>query len=92
VFSVRPSPEVESGLHLEGLLALAVERLSRERQRGITLKEEPWRPFVNKKQLSASVAGDVSLGGKFLCMVSASEPCALPAKASGDRQKIAKGR
>jgi len=32
VFSVRPSPEVESGLHLEGLLALAVERLSRERQ------------------------------------------------------------
>src|SRR5260370_24109443 len=65
VFSVRPSPEVESGLHPEGLLALVVERLSRERQRGITLKEEPWRPFVNKKQLSASVAGDVSLGGEI---------------------------
>jgi aryl-alcohol dehydrogenase-like predicted oxidoreductase len=56
---------MESGLHPEGLPALAVERLSRERQRGITLKEEPWRPFVNKKQLSASVAGDVSLGGEI---------------------------
>jgi pyridoxine 4-dehydrogenase len=65
VFSVRPSTEVESGLHPEGLRALAVERPSRERQHGITLKEEPWRTFVNKKQLSASVAGDVSLGGEI---------------------------
>jgi len=65
VFSVRPSAEVESGLHPEGLRALAMEGQSRERQHGITLKEEPWRTFVNKKQLSASVAGDVSLGGKI---------------------------
>jgi len=65
VFSVRPSAEVESGLHPEGLRALAVEGQSRERQHGITLKEESWRTFVNKKQLSASVAGDVSLGGEI---------------------------
>jgi pyridoxine 4-dehydrogenase len=56
---------VESGLHPEELRALAVERPNRERQHGITLKEEPWRTFVNKKQLSASVAGDVSLGGEI---------------------------
>jgi pyridoxine 4-dehydrogenase len=34
-------------------------------QRGIKLKEESWRSIMNDKQLSASKAGDVSLGGEI---------------------------
>ena len=38
---------------------------------------------MNRKQISASVAEDVSLGGKFLSIASASGRCALRAMASG---------
>ena len=45
--------------------ALAAKRLEPERPRGIRLKEEFWRSIVNQKKLSASMAGDVSLGGEI---------------------------
>ena len=45
---------------------------------------------MNKEKLSASLAGDVSLGGgNFRFIVLVSGPCALLAKAFGGRQRIA---
>ena len=44
---------------------------------------------MNAKENSAILAGNVSLGNKFLSIVSALARCALLAKGSGARQKIA---
>src|SRR5712664_2163943 len=45
---------------------LSVERARRwKRYRGIWLRGEFWRSIMNKKELSASGAGDVSLGGEI---------------------------
>src|SRR5467141_2106243 len=45
---------------------LSVERARRcKRYRGIWLRGEFWRTIMNKKELSASEAGDVSLGGEI---------------------------
>src|SRR5712664_4752762 len=45
---------------------LSVERARRwKRYRGIWLRGEFWRTIMNKKELSASKAGDVSLGGEI---------------------------
>src|SRR5205807_2897237 len=44
---------------------LAVERLKSRAPVGILLRAEFWRAIMNKKELSASLAGDVSLGGEI---------------------------
>ncbi len=59
VFSVRPSPEVESGLHPEGLLALVVERLS-------LTGEGIWGPPKDRKGALAVLRRAVELDINFI--------------------------